>query len=568
MQNQNENLISALRYYELGFSVIPVTFQSKVPLVNWREYQSKRATKTQIEQWFRTPEVNVGVVTGAISGIVIVDIDTKENIGRPLYPTATTRTGSGGAHYIYKHPRVPVKTIAGLLPGVDVRGDGGYAVFPFSTHPNGNKYEWVIPPEDGIAELPEWVLEELSKTASHKGEKVYEGTRNSAAAQAAGSLLGGAVKGELSNLAWETMKKWNEEQCVPPLPEKELRATFESIFRRESSKRASENPHAYAIQPIPLSELLAMEFASPKWLVDGLIPHEAVSIISGAPASYKTFITLDIALKVSRGEKLFGEFETSKCPVLIVDEENSPRLLQTRIKLLSHSTDYPVYVASRGGFQLGEDNVEKLIQTAKNKNIGLIIFDSFICIHGADENSASDMRNVMKHLKEFAKNGIAVIVIHHHRKKKEDRNAAQDLRGSSDILAQVDCHLAIDRKSNSASVTIHQSKLREAQEMEPFTVTLHSDGNNGYFEYAGKAKAGQGKRGEFKNLIQTALASVTEPPNRTQLWEMVHQTGAAGGEATFKTALAEMLKDGELFSKKGAKNSTLYALAPFVVQDG
>ncbi len=567
MQNENQNLIDALRYCQLGFSVIPVNFQSKVPLVNWREYQSKRASSEQIEYWFKNPEVNVGIVTGVISGIVIVDIDTKEKIGRPLPPTATTRTGGGGSHFVYRHPGIPVKTVAGLLPGVDIRGDGGYAVFPPSTHQNGNKYEWIIPPEDGITELPEWVLEELSKKPPQNTGKIPEGARNSAATQVAGRLLSGALTEELSALAWETMKQWNEEKCEPRLPDKELRATFESIFRRESTKRATEKSH-YELQTITLSELAAMEFSAPRWLVDKLIPHESVTIISGAPASYKTFITLDIALKVSRGEKLFGEFETSKCPVLIVDEENSPRLIQTRTRLLSKNTDTPIYVASRSGFQLREDNVDRLIQYAKSKEVGLIIFDSFICIHNADENSASDMRNVMKHLKEIAKNGIAVIVIHHHRKRKEDRNAAQDLRGSSDILAQVDCHLAIDRKLNSASVTIQQSKLREAEEIKPFTVTLHSDGDDGYFTHDGNVKVGQSKRDELKNLIKTTLAYVTEPPNRTQLWEMVHLAGAKGGEATFKTAIKEMLKDGVLFSKRGDKNSTLYSLTPFVVEDG
>lgn len=568
MENKNENLIAALQYHDAGFSVIPVAFRDKKPLANWQQYQKERASKEQLEHWFKNPEINIGVVTGAISGVVVVDVDTMEKIDKSLPPTATTRTGRGGWHYFYKHPGKPVKTLAGIIPGVDIRGDGGYVVMPPSIHPNGNSYEWVIRPEDGLAELPQWVFEEKPAQPT-SGELVLNGTRNSTATKIAGKLLGrGTLPPELMVFAWEAMKKWNEEKCDPPLEEKELRRTFDSIFGREVKKR-SENEEPREIKAMLLSELLAMEFPTPQWLVDKLIPHEAVTIISGAPASYKTFITIEIALKVASGEKVFGEFQTSQCPVLIVDEENNPRVLQERAKLLSKNQDAPIYIASKSGFLLGEKSVQGVVDFAKSKNVGLVIFDSFICIHDADENVASDMRNVMRHLKEIANNGIAVIVIHHHRKKGKDRsNASQDIRGSSDIVAQVDCHLAVDRKPGNATVTIQQSKLREAPEMATFTVKFQSDGTVGSFEYAGSTKVGQSKRSELKSLIKSTLEVVNEPPNRGQLWLLVQKAGTSGGEATFKTALKEMLAAGELFSKKGAKNSTLYSLKPLGVEDG
>lgn len=562
MENKNENLIAALEYWKLGFSVIPVAFKDKKPLVNWQKYQTGRATKEQVEGWFKNPEINVGVVTGAISGVVVVDVDTTEKIDKPLPPTATTRTGRGGWHYFYKHPGKSVKTVAGIIPGVDIRGDGGYVVMPPSIHPNGNKYEWAIPLADSISELPLWVIE------APTSEKVFQGTRNSTATKVIGKLLGGKLDDKLYPITWEAAKKWNQENCVPPLPESELRTTFDSIYRRESAKRTTKTER-YEMNAMPLAELLVKDFPTPIWLVEKLIPHEAVTIISGAPASYKTFITLEVALKVANGEKVFGEFQTTQCPVLIVDEENNPRVIQERAKLLSQNPDAPIYIASKSGFLLTEENVVGVVEYAKSKSVGLIIFDSFICIHDADENVASDMRNVMKHLKEIAKAGIAVMVIHHHRKKGKDRSdASQDIRGSSDILAQVDCHLAIDRKSNNAFVTIHQSKLREAPEMQPFTVNFHTDGVCGSFEYAGKTKAGQSKRSELKNLVKHTLETSSEIPNRAQLWTLVKNAGAKGGEATFKTAISEMLEAGELFSKKGYKNSTLYSLKPFGADDG
>jgi hypothetical protein len=577
MENENQNLIAALKYCDMGFSVIPVG-RNKKPLVAWEKYQATRATREQIEHWFSDKDINIGVVTGAISGIVVIDIDTKEKVDRQLPRTVTSQTGRGGWHLFCKHPGRHVKTVAGILPHVDIRGDGGYVVMPPSLHENGNRYEWVILPEDSdFAELPGWVLEEEPKNKKTNGDwetviknKIPDGVRNQTAAQITGKLLHHLPQ-ELWDAGWLTMQALNKNNGNPSLEENELRTVFESIAGREAKKRANNGTahKNHEIKAITLSELLGTEFPNPQWLVERLIPHEAVTLISGAPASYKTFLTFDIALKIASGEKVFGEFQSTQSPVLIIDEENHPRVLQERAKLLSENPGLQIFIASKNCFLLGEGSVKKVVEYAKSKNVQLVIFDSFICIHDSDENVASEMRDVMKHLKEIANNGIAVIVIHHHRKKgKEKSNASQEIRGSSDILAQVDCHLAIDRKGRDASVTIQQSKLREAQEMPPFVVRFHCDGNKGRFEYGGAAKERQSKKDNLKLAVKKVLEGLDRTPNRKELWEMVQQTGIEGGEATFKTAIKEMIAAREMFATKGSKNSTLYSLKEFAADNG
>lgn len=69
----------------------------------------------------------------------------------------------------------------------------------------------------------------------------------------------------------------------------------------------------------------------------------------------------------------------------------------------------------------------------------LIVFDSLVRFHAADENSASEMRNVMAHLRRLADVGATVLVLH-HRSKTE----ANKYRGSSDILAAVDMVYALE----------------------------------------------------------------------------------------------------------------------------
>lgn len=88
--------------------------------------------------------------TGAASGIVVVDIDPGHG-GRIdhtiMTPTRTAVTGSGGYHLWYRHPGEPIPCSQSRVgDGVDIRGDGGYAVVPPARHPRtGRPYEWVKP---------------------------------------------------------------------------------------------------------------------------------------------------------------------------------------------------------------------------------------------------------------------------------------------------------------------------------------------------------------------------------------------------------------------------------------
>ncbi|MEK9157970.1 MAG: bifunctional DNA primase/polymerase, partial [Patescibacteria group bacterium] len=76
MDKIQENMLGeALKYAELGFSIIPVS-RDKTPLIQWKEFQTRRATKDEIKSWFEQfPDMNIGVVTGSISGVIVIDVE-------------------------------------------------------------------------------------------------------------------------------------------------------------------------------------------------------------------------------------------------------------------------------------------------------------------------------------------------------------------------------------------------------------------------------------------------------------------------------------------------------------
>lgn len=244
---------AALRFLSLGWSVVPMQPRGKRPLVRWTPYQTRRATADEVEQWFRRwPDANVGIVTGTISGLLVLDVDAGhggdaslaelEREFAPLEPTLECLTGGGGRHLYFRHFGEPIPNKAGFREGLDLRGDGGVVVAPPSIHPNGRPYRWRDgrdPDSLGAAPMPQWLRNVLSGTAAHTGhplahwrrlvgEGVAEGARNATIASLAGHLLWHEVD---PHVVLELLLSWNRQRCRPPLPDDEVAVTVASIAR-------------------------------------------------------------------------------------------------------------------------------------------------------------------------------------------------------------------------------------------------------------------------------------------------------------------------------------------------
>lgn len=152
----------------LGFSTFPVERGGKRPLMKWERFQSERPDLATLEQWAQR-ETNVGIATGAVSGLLVLDLDSAEAVAEAkalgLPDTLTVRTGKG-LHAYFKHPGGKVGNRAGIKPGWDIRGDGGYVVGPGSLHPSGRRYEWDNPPGlFDLAPVPNWLASMLEAPA-------------------------------------------------------------------------------------------------------------------------------------------------------------------------------------------------------------------------------------------------------------------------------------------------------------------------------------------------------------------------------------------------------------------
>ena len=218
--------------------------------------------------WVQWPDANLAVATGPGSGIDVLDVDPrhggddsletlKAEYG-PLPATAEQHTGGGGRHLLFAHHE-GVRNKAGLAPGLDVRGEGGYVVVPPSTHASGRSYMWELSSRPGQVEpaaWPPWLLEQILSgrdqganpgSLAPLADKVPAGERNDTLFRHACKMRGQGLSPDAIRAALVV----ENQRCDPPLPDAEIASIATSAGRytpaggngRTRAQSSGENGH-------------------------------------------------------------------------------------------------------------------------------------------------------------------------------------------------------------------------------------------------------------------------------------------------------------------------------------
>lgn len=159
-------LDAALGYWERGWVVIPIDPGTKRPTIKWLAYQDRQPTYDEIVAWWEEwPDADIALVTGALTGLVIVDCDNEAALEAALeagmHSPIRVKT-KRGTHLYFEHPRDGIRRgpRAGVnsrgadwpkIEGLDFRGDGSYALLPPSTN-----YTWDMPEGLEVDDAPVW----------------------------------------------------------------------------------------------------------------------------------------------------------------------------------------------------------------------------------------------------------------------------------------------------------------------------------------------------------------------------------------------------------------------------
>jgi len=239
---------TAIRYIDAGFAVIPIRPDSKAAyLIKWSRLPFP--THADAAKWFNT-ERNIGVRTGSLTGIWVLDIDPRnggveslaaiEKAYGDLPDTLIIKTPSDGYHYYFHivDGLILKNSTSKIAAGIDVRGEGGQVLVPPSII-LGKPYKFVNADtldHDKIVAPPQWLIKLInskyydSRVAGYDGKKdnrsVYvEGERHDRLVRACGALRGRGLSDEAITVA---LTAENEQRCVPHLPEEELNSIVQS----------------------------------------------------------------------------------------------------------------------------------------------------------------------------------------------------------------------------------------------------------------------------------------------------------------------------------------------------
>ena len=493
----NSVLEQANEYIDQGWSILPVKPSEKRPyMTNWLQYQHVKATKEMAENWFTSlTGAGVGMVTGRISGVVVLDIESyckipiEELLRR--YPTQmVSRTGSGGYHLFYLYPNdVPkIANRVGIFEGADIRADGGFIVLPPTRHPNGRQYEWVKTGFPGV--FPKALLDIQSQpkaqgdgwiTEALRG--VSEGGRNDTCARLAGYFF---RKGLNADIVEALLSEWNERND-PPLPMREVRTTIKSIERscavvggqftsveyEDDTKTTSKAPENSTFDLLKMRDYVkgyGSEGAS--WLVQDWLPDKSITFLVSPPESYKTWILLDLAVSISTGLPFLGQAKVNKTgAAMIIQQEDSHGGVTERLALIAEQKmgvtasiekdtwqipcipDLPIYIHPSRMLRFDNEKVLKeLEEQIKLIKPRVVLIDPLYSTTSGVDNYMADLANQMMVLKTWRdKYGCSFVISHHSKKNLDpDSTAREDSWGSQFLNAFLEAGWQVRRNQKLA----------------------------------------------------------------------------------------------------------------------
>lgn len=502
----------AKHYIELGWSVIPVN-PNKIPAIKQViPFRTRRASDEELHNWFDSEKYGIGIITGKLSGILVIDDDSMKKAGvsasllSSMKSTVMSRTPTGGTHYFLQHEEGYGNQVNIAGCHIDIRTEGGYVAVPPSKRMIDGKearYEWISEPTpESILAMPKLSATKQVEQAFRKIESkpldiqtllnLKEGERNSGLLKLACSLISKNTKEWVWDFVQNAGRQYN-----PPLPEKEILTIYTQavkyhdadILKGKQQNLSITGDVREPVSPRKIKDVVterkkerALEDTAPStgWyeldnLIGGIIPG-SLYCLTGETNAGKTTVAANIAVNVAKQKKkvLYIALETGN---KIVEVLASARLGKPYSDLteddMQDESGYIELFVDRDIVSVSDlkTTLEKL-----STRYDLIIIDHIGYFVSDRQNYLQEQANILKELRFITKqNKTAVILIAHLRKRsastrKESIPSSDDIAGTAAF------------KQDSTDVLI---VIRQKDEQDPYKLRVTNHG----FLYVTKTKA-------------------------------------------------------------------------------
>ena len=482
-------------YLNKDLSLIPLRPKSKLPWGVWKDYQQMPMShKELMEHFTRYPTSNLALVTGKLSGVIVLDIDSNDALEfakkKGLVKTPTVITSRGYQMYFKYRNGVRNFQKKANLKDIDLRAEGGYVVLPPSIHPSGKRYEWYkgrslddLP----LADLPDWVFAEDNSEKQPVSDLIHGvgvGERNNSLARVAGKLIG---SGLALDECIQMSLGWNK-QNNPPMSEEEVKRTVKNIYKRHIEKDFSDKDTVIdVLPPENVYDFLKRDIPELEYYVTQFLQKSGKTLVSAPTNVGKSLLSMNLILTLCSGEEEFLDtFEVEKGRCLYLDFEMGESAMKKRlIKMMGQNmTVDGLFVKSMLGVDLLEENIKDQIQKWIGElNIDILVLDPIGSAWSGDENNKQDAVKITSFLDGLVeKFSISVVVVHHWRKSTKDfKSGGEMAAGSYKWIAWPDNHVTIDGPINNLKVVCQ--KGRNEVKFDPFRIAL--DPERLTFVYAG-----------------------------------------------------------------------------------
>jgi hypothetical protein len=439
-------------YLKRDLAIFPC--KEKKPLIG-TGFKAASKDPEQVKKWWTTwPAAQFGVPTGQLNNLLVVDIDGPKGQAwlaeQNWNTTFTVQTSPGHLQLWFIQPEgITTKCTAGqIAPEVDIRGDGGYVIGPFSFHHETKHAYTPLSFARNRIDAPPSLLElATSKNgdapfAAFNGDGIPEGSRHQRMLQIAGSLR----RQNLSTAAiLDTLRISNQQYCKPPLEDAELERIAKDIGKKPVVTRGQQ--FAEACAEVEIESFAGLVPEKVEWLWKDRIPLGKLTIFGGDPGMGKSLVTLDVASRLST-ERSFCDGSTAQIAdtIFLTAEDGTldtvlPRLIAAGADLSRIHRIKAVKVTLADGtlgeshFSLDRD-LEKLErELEKMPQVRLVVIDPISAYMGRiDTHKDADVRRVLTPVAALAERRKVSIGSVMHLKKAES-SALHRLSGSIGFTA-------------------------------------------------------------------------------------------------------------------------------------
>lgn len=333
-----------------------------------------------------------------------------------------------------------------------------------------------------------------------------------------------------------------------------LSIDINSDFLREFSNDGN-------LKILTCDELLSYEAQPEFFIINPLIPKEAITSITADSGKGKSLFALILAYCMASGITLFDKYEVEKSNVLIIDQEMNKNEIVGRFKKIVEKNVSIDYVVDQKFLINDLKNFLTLKEKILEKKYDVVIFDTFTEIHDSEENDSGAMKIINRNMLQLIRlTGVTIIYLHHHRKlQKGERLSQSSSRGSSEIIAKVSSHLLLDSKSyrdefgnKVLEITVSQEKARSSSRLEnkiSFKIINDEIENKIRWQYLGEVEEKNKKIEEAKNAIINVLQ------NRPGVLVKDLEDELNIGSNNIRIGLKELISENKIdLSKQGKAN--------------